>query len=198
MEIHVRLDLDDVAVERLVASFGPTVNPGQSQEQALAAVAEGVARAAFEEYVLYLTGARVPAGIRDLRELRLRLLSKHLPDGVPRDVQVAALFHLTGSQARNLLAGTRARYPDDFETLFKETAKVALRGAEKLENGRIRITMSRSLAAFIRDLLTESVAPAPTPLTDASGRYDLAPSTVEDLCRRLDLDQDEVGSAVGE
>jgi hypothetical protein len=194
MEIDAGLAIDGAAVDRLLSSFGIALGSGQSKEEAIAPLATAIAEAAFEEYVLYLSGERVPAGVRDLRELRLRLLAEHLPGGLPRDAQVAALFHLTTSQARNLIAGTRARYPDEFETLFREAVKRALREAEPLEGDGARITAGRSLAAFIDDLLAESVTPPPTRLTDASGRFDLARETIDDLCSRLGMDRSEVGS----
>lgn len=195
MEIEVRIPVDEDAADRLLEGFGVAVGAEESKEEAVAPVAQGLARAAFEEYLLYMSGERVPAGIRDLRELRLRLLAEHLPAGLPRDGQVAALFHLTTSQARNLIAGTRARYPAKFEVLFREAAKKALREAERLESDRARITAGSSLAAFIRDLLSESVARPPTRLADASGRYDLARATVRALCERLEMDPAEVGSS---
>lgn len=192
-QVTVTITITDTQVDRLKNAFHIDPGKGRSDLEAVTPVLEGLVKAATDEYLLYVSGERVPGGVRDLRELRLRLLGQRLPSGLPSDTEVAALFHLTTSQARNLLAGTRARYPDEFASLFVEAARTALRKAEKIDKSTFRITASKPLAAFIDDLLSESVARPPERLQDASGRYDLARSTAEDLCAALGLGINEVG-----
>jgi hypothetical protein len=50
---------------------------------------QGLAQAALNEYALAFGGERVPAGVQDLRELRLMLLAKNLPGGLPSEREVA-------------------------------------------------------------------------------------------------------------
>ena len=69
-----------------------------------------IAAAALEEYVLAVSGTRNPSTIREQRELRLRLLYKHLPAGQPTDEQVGLIFQMTQAQVSTLIAGTRARF----------------------------------------------------------------------------------------
>lgn len=193
-DVKVTITIPGTEVDSLKNVFRASPLRTQSEDGAVTKLVEGFAKAAMDEYLLYVKGERVPGGVRDLRELRLCLLGQHLPGGLPTDVEVAAMFHLTTSQARNLLAGTRARYPNEFAILFVDAARAALRAAEKIDKSTFRITASIPLAAFIRDLLSESVAQAPVRLQDATGRYDFAQRTVKDLCAALNMDIDEVGT----
>ena len=194
-EVLFEVPLSEEEARRLNEAFGQVAAKGQTQLEAAAGLVRALAEAGLREYVLYVTGERVPAGVRDLRELRLWLLAKHLPGGLPSDPEVAFLFHLTSAQARNLVAGTRARYPTEFATLFEEAARTALREAEKIDSKTFRITANASLAAFLLDLLAESTVPEPAKRADASRRYDLTPATVNELCKRLGMKTSEVGTA---
>jgi AcrR family transcriptional regulator len=179
----VSLEIEDAHVETVRELFGSV-----SED-----LVRRLAQAALDEYVLAATGERVPAGVRDLRELRLRLLAGHLPDGMPTERQVADFFHLTGTQARNLIAGTRARYPKEFTQRMADTAKAALRKATKPDDN-YRITASGSLAAYLRDILEESSVPPPMRRTDAGNLFDVTDDTMAELCRVLGLPEAEVGS----
>lgn len=158
------------------------------------AVATAVAHAAFAEYVLQATGERVPGGVRDLRELRLRLLAEHLPGGLPRDVPIAQFFHLTPAQARNLVTGTRARYPSELAEAMRQAAIDALRESEREDENTVRITASDSLATYLRDIVVEeSNALPPTRRPDGSNRWNVTRTAIElALCRRLGIDVGEV------
>jgi hypothetical protein len=182
----VGIEVPDSEVATLRALFAP------EDDQGVADLVSGLAQAAFREYMLAITGERAPTGVRDLRELRLRLLADHLPAGLPSDRQVAELFHLTMSQARTLIAGTRARYPQDLTRLMVASAKAALRNASGVDDDTVRITAHDSLAAFLRDELSDAVTPPPIKRADFSSRYDLNRDTVVELCNRLGLGIDEV------
>jgi hypothetical protein len=165
------------------------IDPGSDAVAAVSDVLAGIAKAAFAEHMLSIAGERVPAGVRDLRELRLQLLAQHLPKGLPTDVQIARLFHLTQAQARNLVAGARARYPAEVQLSLNAAAADALRNADRGDDeDTVRITASNSLAAYLRELVTSaSNAQAPTPRADASNRYDVTRSAVEVLCPRVGI-----------
>ena len=189
MDVTLQIDPEDAT--RLARIFG--VDPGNDPAGAVGGELAGLAKAALAEYMLYITGERAPAGIRDLRELRLRLIAEHLPGGLPTDTQVAQLFHLTPAQARNLIAGARARYPDDFETSVTAAAKKALTESDKGDDGAARITASNSLVTFLRDIISaSSQALLPIKVADATNRYDLTPDAVEVVCARVGLDIGEV------
>jgi hypothetical protein len=185
--LNASVDVDPAHAVALGAVFG--VTPGSNPVAAIEPQLAGIAKAAFEEYLLHMTGERVPSGVRDLRELRLRLLAEHLPGGLPSDVQVARLFHLTPSQARNLVAGARARYPTELQISLDKAAIAALRAADKGDNDDvIRITAPDSLAVYLRDVVTAaSSAQVPIKRTDASNRYDVGRRAVEVLCAHLGI-----------
>jgi hypothetical protein len=191
-EVSVAITITDDEAKALAGLFGIELEHGASAADTLAPVVRGLTNAAFREYLAAIAGDRPATGIRDLRELRLVLMAEHLPGGLPSDIQVAQLFHLTSSQARTLIAGTRARYPHDFARFLMTSAKEALRTASEVDKNTVRITASDSLAAFLRDLLSDSVAPPPLKRPDFAHRYDLDRATVKDLCKRLDLDIAEV------
>jgi hypothetical protein len=154
---------------------------------------KGLAQAAVSEYALAFAGERVPSGVRDLRELRLMLLAQNLPHGLPTEREVASLFHLTSTQARTLIAGTRARYPRELTNALGEAAKDALRKADKAGD-TIRVTLHPSLAAYLRDLLQDSPAPPPLRRPDSTLRYDVDRRTVEELCQLLNLKTTDVAA----
>jgi len=187
MPARVVLDVDDAVVE----TFGRLFGDGSARSAE--AVAAAVAQAALAEYALQATGERVPGGVRDLRELRLRLLAEHLPGGLPRDVPIGQFFHLTPAQARTLVTGTRARFPSELAHAMRQAAIDALRASEPEDANTIRITASDSLATYMRDIVVEdSNALPPTRRTDGSNRWDVTRTAVEVLCRRLGIDISEV------
>ena len=187
-DVSVTVPISDAEAAALASTFGVEPAHGESLVEAVTPLVRGLAAAAFREYLLTITGERIPTGVRDIRELRLRLMAEHLPGSLPSDRQVAQLFGLTSSQARTLVAGTRARYPQEFAGLVVTAAKNALRQATKVDDDTVRITASDSLVAFLRDVLQDSVAPPPLRRPDVSLRYDLNRQTVEELCARLGLD----------
>src|SRR5213080_3250569 len=105
----VTVTLEDAPADATMLAEILGIDPGDDPVGAVSDELAGMAKSGFAEYLLYLSGERVPSGVRDLRELRLRLLAEYLPHGLPTDPQVAQLFHLTPAQARNLVAGARAR-----------------------------------------------------------------------------------------
>jgi hypothetical protein len=183
----IRLDVDAGTAEAFRRLFCDGT-PASASE-----VATALARAALAEYALQASGERVPGGVRDLRELRLRLLAEHLPGGLPTDGPIAQFFHLTPAQARNLVNGARARYPAELAAGMKQAAIDALRRSDKGDADTIRITASPSLAAYLSDIVvTDSNAPPLAPRKDGSNRWDVSRKAAEVLCRRLGIDVADV------
>jgi hypothetical protein len=150
-----------------------------------------LARAALEEYQLAL-GERFPSTIKEQRELRLRLLYKHLPDELPTDEQIGELFQMTRPQAATLIAGTRARFAPAIEKRMNGAAVAALSKASESDPDTVRIFAHDSLAKFIGDLISETHAPPMEKLRDASQTYDLRRDTIEALCKKLGVKPEAV------
>jgi hypothetical protein len=161
-----------------------------SEPERASKLQSGIAQAALAEYLLLLTGERSPSTMRDLRELRLRLLARHLPEQLPSDEQIADIFKLTRTQASTLVNGTRARYRQEFAAMLNEAAKKALKGAQKVNDNTVRIEASASLAAYLEETIRSGAPPAKR--TDAARQYNLVRATVEELCGVLGLPVEEV------
>ncbi len=149
----------------------------------------GVAAAALTEYALAFSGARAPSTMKEQRELRLRLLFEHMPDGRPTDTEVAALFHMTPTQAATLIAGTRARFPRELGGRLREAAIAALEGARPVDDDIVRLRAPDSLARYLKELVARTAAPPLDKRRDASQTYDLTRSTVEALYRELGVER---------
>lgn len=186
-KIQISLEVADADTVTLCEIFG--VNATDETDKATALL-EGITRAALAEYLLLATAQRNPSTMRDLRELRLKLLASHLPGHLPSDEQIAEIFQFTQTQARTLVKGTRARYRQELEQMFREAAKAALTNAKKAGPDSIRIDASDSLASYLDEIIR--FAPPPTKRTDATHRYDLTRTTVQELCEVLDLPITEV------
>jgi len=184
---QITIEVPEDELQRLLEIFGAdrVADPDGAK-----ALEEGFASSAIAEYLLMATGERNPTTVRDLRELRLKLLALHLPQQLPSDRQIAELFQLTPTQTRTLVSGTRARYRQELREVLAEVARQALRDATKVNNNMIRIVASDSLFAYLSELIS-SAAP-PTKRTDASHQYDLTRATVKELCEALDLPIAEV------
>jgi hypothetical protein len=130
--------------------------------------------------------------MRELRELRLRLLYDHLGGDAPSDVQVAQLFELTPTQARNLIAGTRARYRPEVEGTMSARSITALKNSTRVDDRTARVVMSDSLAVYLGDLISETQAPPLEKVKDASSTYDIKKSTATALGKRLGFKIDEL------
>ncbi len=180
--LEVSLDVPDTDVTALSGIFG--IDATAEGERATALLV-GVVRAALSEYLSLVAAERNPTTMRDLRELRLSLLACHLPEGLPSDEQIAQIFQLTRTQARTLVTGTRARYRHELEQMLREAAKAALKNAGAVDQDTVRIEASDSLASYLGEIIRS--AQPPTKRADASHRYDLTRSTVEELCEVLGL-----------
>ena len=130
--------------------------------------------------------------MRELRELRLRLLYDHLAGDAPTDAQVAQLFELTPTQARNLIAGTRARYRPELEGTMSARSIAALKQSTRVDDRTARVVMSDSLAVYLGDLISETQAPPLEKVKDASRTYDIKKSTATALGKRLGFKIDEL------
>lgn len=148
----------------------------------------GLASAALAEYALAFTGVRSPSTIRELRELRLRLLFEHLPPGRPTDDEIAALFQLTPAQTATLIAGARARFPQELGGRLRDAAVEVLRSARPVDEDVVRIRAPDSLARYLKELVSRTAAPPLDKRRDASQTYDLTRSTVEALYRELGVE----------
>jgi hypothetical protein len=179
--------LDDAQLSRLAEIFG-------RQDADLDALLGLLAAAALEEYALAFTGERAPGTIREVRELRLRLLYGHLPVGEPTDEQIGRLFQMTPSQVSTLIAGTRARFDVDLGDRLRAAAIEALRTSEHVDEDTVRIVVPDSLARYLRDLVAQTSAPPLERRKDASRTYDLGRTTVVALSRQLGIDPKGISS----
>jgi hypothetical protein len=190
-EMDVKVEVSDEDARTLCVVFG--IDPGASALASAQAHIQGLARAALSEYLIAATGRPYPGGVRDLRELRLRLLAESLPGGLPKDAEVAELFQLTRSQAKNLIMGARARYRNELGGRLADRARDALRNADKGDDDdHVRITAPESLARYIEDLVSDTTAAAPAKRAESSQRYEVARQTLEELCRLLGMNVSEV------
>ena len=157
------------------------------------AIMQALAAAALEEYTLGLSGMRSPGTLREVRELRLRLLYEHLPEGLPTDTQVAQLMQLTPSAARTLIAGTRARYRTQLEKRLSDAAVAALKASSRVDDHTARLVLSDSLAAYLRDLVNPTRTPPLKKSDEVSQTYEIKRSTAQTLGERLGFTVDELG-----
>ncbi len=180
--LEVPLALDPALLERLRAVF-------RVDGDELQAVLGELASAALTEYALAFSGIRSPATMRELRELRLRLLYESLSGDRPTDRQVAEAFQLTPTQATTLIAGTRARFAPELEGAVRRAAVAVLEEARPVDEDTVRIRVPDSLARYLKDLVSRTAAPPLDKRRDASQTYDLTRSTVSALCRELGVEQ---------
>lgn len=181
----------DEELRRLAYVFGLDPDASDSLKQ-LEPWLAAVATAALQEYVLAFAGTRAPSTMRELRELRLRLLYDHLAEDAPSDAQVAQMFGLTRPQARTLIAGTRARYRAELEGTLSERSVEALKNSTRVDNNTARVVLPESLAVFLDDLISETQAPPLEKNRDASRTYEIKRSTATALSKRLDFDVDQL------
>ena len=180
--LEVPLALDPALLARLRAIF-------RVDGDELNAVLGELASAALTEYALAFSGIRSPATMRELRELRLRLLYESLSGERPTDRQVAEAFQLTPAQATTLIAGTRARFAPELEGAVRRAAVAVLGEARPVDEDTVRIRVPDSLARYLKDLVGRTAAPPLDKRRDASQTYDLTRSTVSALCRELGVEQ---------
>jgi len=183
VQLDVNFDEAGPDEQRVAEIFGVSGDDAKARMEALAA-------AALEEYTLAFSGVRAPSTIKELRELRLRLLYKHLPAGEPTDEQIAQLFQMTPAQVGTLVAGTRARYRDDVGARMRELAIAAMKKSVKLDDDgtrRLR-NVSDSLGRLLKELVAQTSAPPVEKRRDASRTYDLGPDTVNAICAQLGID----------
>jgi hypothetical protein len=180
--LEVPLALDAALLDRLRAVF-------RVDGDELQAVLGELASAALTEYALAFSGIRSPATMRELRELRLRLLYESLSGERPTDRQVAEAFQLTPAQATTLIAGTRARFAPELEGAVRRAAVAVLGEARPVDEDTVRIRVPDSLARYLKDLVGRTAAPPLDKRRDASQTYDLTRSTVSALCRELGVEQ---------
>jgi hypothetical protein len=185
--IDLSFDAAGDAAKRVAEIFSVSGEELEERMQKLAA-------AALAEYELAFSGERFPSTMKDLRELRLRLLYDHLPDGEPTDDQVAQLFQLTRTQAGTLIAGTRARFGPDIEGRIKREAKKALSESTKVNKDKVAILAPDSLARYLNDLVAKTHAPPLDKRRDATQTYYVGRTTIEVLCEALGLDPTAVNA----
>jgi hypothetical protein len=185
--LAVQFVATDEELRRLAVVFD--IDPEASNlEEQLEPWLTAIAGAALQEYVLAFAGTRSPNTIREVRELRLRLLYDHLGDGAPSDAQVAQLFELTTTQTRNLIAGTQARYRPELEGTLSSRAVHALEQSTYIDKGIARVVLPGSVAVYLSDLISETECPPLEKVKDASRTYDIKRSTADALGKRLGFD----------
>jgi hypothetical protein len=180
--VEITFEESDERVARLKEIFGEVEDGGLKERM------QALAVAAMEEYELAFSGSRFPSTMRDLRELRLRLLYEHLPEGEPTDEQVAELFQMTRTQAATLIAGVRARFGHEVEKRIKAEATKALSKATKVNDDTVSIFARDSLARYLSDLIAETHAAPLDKRRDASQTYYLGRTTIEVICSELGVE----------
>jgi hypothetical protein len=185
--IPAELKATDAEFKELKAIFG---NPPDADFDE---ILKGLASAALEEYTLAFSGTRAPTTLREVRELRLRLLFEHLPTS-PTDTQVAQLMQLTPAAARTLIAGTRARYRMRLDDRLRTATVDALKDSTPGDEANTAyVVMPDSLAAYVRDLLSDTRTP-PLKKSDAiSLTWEIKRSTAEALGKKLGVKVAELG-----
>lgn len=176
-DIQISFDDGATSAQRIAAIFSVE---GEELKERMGQLAA----AALEEYELAL-GERFPSTIKEQRELRLRLLYKHLPGELPTDEQIAQLFQMTRAQVGTLIAGTRARFGPELERRLRDAAKAALKGATESDSDTARIVAAESLRRYMSDLVSETEAPPLEKVRTASRTYDVPRDTIRALCRKL-------------
>jgi len=175
-------------LDQLAAIFGVKENDPKFD-----AILKALATAALREYTLAFSGTRSPGTLREARELRLRLLFEHLPDGGPTDTQVAQLMQLTPSAARSLIAGTRARYRTQLDERLRAAAVEALKQSTPGDDDdTARVVLPDSLAVYVRDLAGETRTPPLKKSDLISLTWEIKRSTAEALGTRLGFTIDEL------
>jgi hypothetical protein len=186
MQLTVNFNEDGADEKRVAEIFDVTGTALQQRMEALAA-------AAMEEYNLAFSGVRAPSTIKEQRELRLRLLYKHLPAGEPTDTQIGRLFQMTPAQVGTLIAGTRARFDVDVETRLKKAAIDALTNkATKIADDKVRLVVDDSLGRFMRDLVNQTDAPPFEKVRTAARTYEPTKDTLRALCQKLGIDPAQI------
>jgi hypothetical protein len=160
----------------------------------MAAEAElgAIAQAALDEYVAYFTGVQRPGTIPAAREQRLAALQARNVRGALNETRIASLFALTPSQARALLAGTRARYRHTTERALAAAVADSLGGTRsgKLQDGNVWFRCSPSLVALMRDILANAQQGLP-PIrasTRTAQTYLTHEDTLRYVCEELGVD----------
>jgi hypothetical protein len=189
--LSVPILVTDEELRRLAVIFGLDPNADDLRQQ-LEPWLTAIAAAALREYVFAFAGTRMPSTMRELRELRLRLLYDQLAGDAPSDGQVAQLFELTPTQARNLIAGTRARYRPELEGTLSSRSVAALKKSIKVNNTTARVILPGSLAAYLSDLISETQAPPLEKNREASRTYEIKRGTAEELGKRLGFEVSEL------
>jgi hypothetical protein len=185
IEVKIGVAENGLGAARVAQIFGV-------KDTALAQRMQALAEAALEEYELAVSGARAPSTMRELRELRLRLLYKHLPAGEPTDDQIGELFQMTRTQVGTLVAGMRARFGPEVEEQLKREAGAALIDTTRVEDNLARVIVRDSLGRYIQDLAAQALAAPMEKPRESSRTYHVRRSTIEKLCPRLGIDLSEV------
>lgn len=152
----------------------------------LKAALEGLAAAALMEYVLAFSGERAPSTMKDLRELRLRLLYQQVGTDLT-DGQIAQLYQMTPTQAGTLIAGTRARYRTELQKRLRDRAIDALKSATKVDENTVRFSVEDSLAKYMKELVNETNAPPLERSREAARTYEPRKGTIRALCSKLGI-----------
>lgn len=195
-ELAVTVDLESLEQERLKRAL--RADSG-SLQQALARLAG----AATNEVLDQVLARRLPARMKDVRELRLLHYSLSVNYGrLPSTDQIADLFHLTTTEASTLHRNTRTRYSFELVEGLNIALRQSLLGAfwvpdSKDIGGYLQINLDHSVFEHAEHLLrwggSESV---PRISADTNyGDYRVPLSAMRRLCQALSLDRDAVLSA---
>jgi hypothetical protein len=103
-------------------------------------------------------------------------------------------MQLTQPAARTLIAGTRARYRTRLDDRLRTATVAALKASTPGDEANTAyVVMADSLAAYVRDLLSDTRTPPLKKSDLISLTWEIKRSTAEVLCRKLNIDVGELG-----
>lgn len=159
-----------------------------------------LALAATEEWLDQILARRLPARIKDVRELRLLHYALHVEGGrLPRPEQISDLFHVTAPESRTLHRNTRTRYAFELEqgvlgALSDALASGTWVAATAGSKGYVRVHMDQALIEFAEWCVSRnSDGPAPRITKDDNyDEYRVPLKSLEVLCGVCGRDYEEV------
>ncbi|WP_223635291.1 hypothetical protein [Planococcus sp. 4-30] len=128
INVSFNYELNETELAIIKASLGKGEN-GNNLESL-----NGIAKAAFEEYLKLIVGQKVFTRGSDIKEYRLFLMTKYMFDGkVPSEDSVSKLFQLTHSESKSLIRSVMSKYQYEMSDMIKLSLKETLGSAEAIQ-----------------------------------------------------------------
>lgn len=191
-EVRFKVDLNEEDEARIAAAL----RVGAAD---LTATLEQLAAAALDEWLDHALARRIPARVKDGRELRLLHYTLRVNGGqLPSPDQIAGLFHLTSAEARTLYRNTRTRYAFELTQGLVDALSVALSAGKWVEGsdapGYVQIQLDDALVEYAEQQLVARTDKPPERIAkdDRYGMYRVPLSSLRVLCDATGLDFDTV------